>query len=100
ESWGFTVGDNMASRVGDICWFGPLKGIQKLFFHSPLLHLFVAGSEAYHDWYRWPVKDRWIFERWLKTTTWGKMFDTYGSPGGPDPSVGAEGQLLGKPANS
>lgn len=25
ESWNFTVGDNLASYVGDICWFGPLR---------------------------------------------------------------------------
>lgn len=25
ENWGFTVGDNVASRVGDLCWFGPLR---------------------------------------------------------------------------
>ena len=25
ERWNFSVGDNGASRVGDIMWFGPLK---------------------------------------------------------------------------
>ena len=58
ENWQFKVGDNMASHIGDICWFGPLKGIQSLLFHTPLVHVFVFGSESYHDWYRWPVKDR------------------------------------------
>src|SRR5512146_607556 len=48
ESWGFSVGDNAASKVGDFMWFGPLKGIQKLFFHTPLVHAFVLGSELYH----------------------------------------------------
>ncbi len=77
ESWNFSVGDNLASRAGDICWFGPLRGIQKLLFHTPLVHLFVFGSEAYHDWYRWPIKDRKIFENWLKTSPWGKLFLKY-----------------------
>jgi uncharacterized protein (DUF362 family) len=99
ESWGFSVGDNMASRVGDLCWFGPLKKIQKLLFHSPLLHLFVFGSESYHDWYRWPVKDRPIFENWLKTTTWGQLFDSYDSGAGSRPTVSPQSQPLGKPAN-
>ena len=45
-NWHFSVGDNLASRVGDVCWFGPLKRIQHLFFRSPLVHLFVAGSEC------------------------------------------------------
>jgi len=25
ESWGFKVGDNLASMAGDFIWFGPLK---------------------------------------------------------------------------
>ena len=79
ESWGFTVGDNAASKVGDFLWFGPLKGIQKLFFHTPLVHAFVAGSEFYHDYYRWPRKDQQVFEDWKRTTHWGKLFDAYGS---------------------
>jgi uncharacterized protein (DUF362 family) len=77
ENWHFTVGDNMASRAGDICWFGPLRGIQHLLFHTPLVHLFIFGSESYHDWYRWPFKDKKVFEHWLKTTPWGALFQDY-----------------------
>ncbi|MEZ4358798.1 MAG: DUF362 domain-containing protein [Kofleriaceae bacterium] len=77
ERWGFSVGDNGASMVGDLLWFGPLKRFQKLFFHTPLVNLFVAGSEAYHDYYRWPLKDRKIFESWLARTTWGQLFGEY-----------------------
>jgi len=77
ESWGFTVGDNLASRIGDFCWFGPLKKFQKLLFHSPLVHLFVFGSEAYHDWFRWPIKDRHVFEQWRQDTEWGRLFEKY-----------------------
>lgn len=77
ESWGFRVGDNMASRVGDLCWFGPLRSIQKLLFHTPLVYLFVFGSECYHDWYRWPRKDRRVYSEWLRTTDWGRLFAEY-----------------------
>ncbi len=77
ENWGFTVGDNAASRVGDALWFGPLKRFQKLFFHTPLVHLFVAGSEAYHDYYRWRRIDSKVFELWQRTTDWGKLFESY-----------------------
>jgi hypothetical protein len=77
QSWGFTVGDNAASRVGDVMWFGPLKRIQKLFFHTPLVNLFVAGSEFYHDFYRWPHKDRATFEKWKLDTHWGQLFSRY-----------------------
>ncbi|MBL9018210.1 MAG: DUF362 domain-containing protein, partial [Myxococcales bacterium] len=43
QRWGFSVGDNGASMVGDVMWFGPLKRFQKLFFHTPLVNLFVMG---------------------------------------------------------
>ncbi len=77
ESWGFSVGDNGASLVGDLLWFGPLKGMQKLFFRTPLVNVFIAGSEAYHDYYRWPLRDRRIFEDWKASTEWGKLFSRY-----------------------
>ncbi len=72
------MGDNAASKVGDVMWFGPLKKIQKVFFHTPLVNLFVAGSEIYHDFYRWPLKDRKTFEAWKASTEWGRLFDRYG----------------------
>jgi len=77
ERWGFQVGDNGASRVGDLMWFGPLKRFQKLFFHTPLVKLFVMGSEVYHDYYRWPLRDRKIFEGWKDDTRWGRLFAEY-----------------------
>lgn len=77
ESWGFQVGDNGASLVGDILWYGPLKGIQNLFFRTPLVNVFILGSEAYHDYYRWPLKDRRVFEHWKKETQWGQLFQKY-----------------------
>ncbi len=79
ESWGFRVGDNMASRVGDLLWFSPLKAIQNFFFRTPLVNLFILGSETYHDYFRWPVKDRRVFENWKKSTTWGRLFERYGN---------------------
>jgi hypothetical protein len=72
ENWGFSVGDNMASRVGDLCWFGSLRWAQRLLFQTPLVHLFVFGSECYHDWYRWPRKDKRVFTDWAMNTCWGR----------------------------
>lgn len=81
QRWGFSVGDNGASMIGDVMWFGPLKRFQKLFFHTPLVNLFVLGSEAYHDYYRWPLRDRKVFDRWRGETTWGHLFDRYQARG-------------------
>src|SRR5262249_4769124 len=78
ESWGFKVGKNLTRRVGgDLIWFGPLKRFQKLFFHTPLVNVFIAGSEVYHDYLRWPLSDKRTFDHWRKTTAWGAMFDQY-----------------------
>jgi uncharacterized protein (DUF362 family) len=77
ESWGFEVGDNGASKVGDLMWFGPMKRFQKIFFHTPLVNVFIFGSEAYHDYYRWPLKDKKTFETWKRDTSWGRLFGAY-----------------------
>jgi len=81
QSWGFEVGDNGASKVGDFMWFGPMKTFQKLFFHTPLVNAFIFGSEFYHDYYRWPLKDKRTFEDWQANTHWGRLFERYGREG-------------------
>jgi uncharacterized protein (DUF362 family) len=81
ESWGFQVGDNGASRVGDLLWFSPLKRFQNFFFRTPLVNVFIMGSEVYHDYYRWPMRDRRAFEEWLVNTEWGRMFQEYAKRG-------------------
>jgi len=77
ENWHFSVGDNIASRAGDLLWFGRLKRLQNIFFRTPLVNLFIFGSEFYHDYYRWPFRDHRVFKRWLKQTQWGKLFASY-----------------------
>jgi hypothetical protein len=89
ERWGFTVGDNGASVVGDLMWFGPMKPFQKLFFHTPMVNVFVLGSEVYHDYYRWPMRDRAVFEQWCANTGWGKLFTRYAREGTLAPSAAA-----------
>ncbi len=77
ESWGYTVGDNAASRVGDLLWFSPLKVLQKLFFHTPLVYLFVMGSFLYHDYIWWPFLGKKRQAEFRKTSPWGQLFDSY-----------------------
>jgi len=82
ENWHFHVGKNLV-RIGggDLIWFGPLKRFQKLFFHTPLVNGFILASDVYHDFYRWPLIDRRVFERWCETTEWGQMFLRYAQMG-------------------
>jgi hypothetical protein len=44
---------------------------------TPLVNLFILGSETYHDYYRWPLKDKRVFEAWTKKTAWGQHFLEY-----------------------
>ncbi|MEX2117771.1 MAG: DUF362 domain-containing protein [Bacteroidota bacterium] len=76
-NWNFSVGDNGASLVGDLLWFSPLKRLQNIFFRTPLVNVFILGSEIYHDYYRWPLKDQRIFRRWIKNSPWGHLFASY-----------------------
>jgi uncharacterized protein (DUF362 family) len=87
ESWGFHVGNNGVSLFGNLAWFGPLKGMQNLFFRTPMVHAFIFGSEAYHDYYRWPVRDRQVFEHWKAATPWGRLFNSYESKRAPAASA-------------
>jgi hypothetical protein len=41
------------------------------------VHAFILGSEAYHDYYRWPLKDEKVFLKWKAETPWGQLFRKY-----------------------
>ncbi len=73
----YKVGDNLASRAGDLLWFGPLKVLQKLFFHTPLVYLFVFGSFFYHDFLWWPTFGKARMKAFKEKSPWGKLFEEY-----------------------
>ena len=73
----FSVGDNFASRIGDFIWFGPLRGMQRLFFRTPLVYLFVFGSFFYHDYAWYPTIGRRRIERYKRTSKWMRLFEEY-----------------------
>jgi len=72
----FTVGDNLASRVGDLLWFGPLKRFQKFFFHTPFVYIFVFGSAVYHDYFWYPIFGKRVVKQ-FEVTKWGQLFKKY-----------------------
>jgi len=51
--------------------------VQNVLMRTPLVNLFILGSEVYHDYYRWPARDRAVFEGWLANTQWGSLFQQY-----------------------
>ncbi|MRS04706.1 DUF362 domain-containing protein, partial [bacterium] len=76
-NFGFSVGDNMASKVGDAIWFGELKALQKVLVRTPLVHLFIFGSYFYHDFVWWPLKGKKLQRNHALSTKWGKLFESY-----------------------
>jgi len=87
ESWGFQVGGTLHSFMGYLAWFGPTKVLQKAIFHTPLVHATNLFSEAFHDYYHWPLKERKIYERWLEASPWGHLFAKYAAEGAQAPST-------------
>ena len=75
----FSVGNNMAGKIGHAFWFSPLKKIQWLFFHTPLLYLFVFGSYLYHDFIWWPFIGKRILDVVQANTDFGRYFANYPS---------------------
>ncbi len=72
----FSVGNNLAGRVGRLIWYGPLQRFQRLFFHAPLLYLFIAGSYLYHDFVWWPLVGKRRMQA-IVSSPWGKFFANY-----------------------
>jgi len=87
ESWGFRVGATLHSFMGYLAWFGPTKVLQKAIFHTPLVHATNLFSEAFHDYYHWPLKEKRIYERWRAESPWGHLFAKYDAEGAQAPST-------------
>jgi len=77
ENWGFYTGNNAASRVGKVFWFGPLRWFQHLMFHTPIVYLFIVGSAVYHDRFWYPIFGRRVVNDWLANSCWGQLFANY-----------------------
>lgn len=75
----FSVGNNMAEKIGHAFLFGPLKKMQWLFFHTPIVYLFVFGSYLYHDFIWWPFVGKRILDVIQANTEFGMYFANYPS---------------------
>ncbi|MFH1692442.1 MAG: DUF362 domain-containing protein [Candidatus Omnitrophota bacterium] len=72
----FCVGENLASRFGKFFWFGLMKSLQRLFFRTPLVYLFVYASFFYHDYLWWLLIGS-ARQRKIGKTPWGRLFRKY-----------------------
>jgi hypothetical protein len=44
-----------------------------------LLYLGNFYSSFYHDILHWRLKEHRVYERWLRDSEWGQLFEQYGS---------------------
>lgn len=77
ERWNFEVGVNLGTGTGMLLWRSPLKFLQKLFFHTPLVNIFIWASETYHDVVWYPRKGKPVVNEWLENSPWGQLFQQY-----------------------
>ena len=77
EKWNFDVGVNLGTGVGMLLWRTPLKVFQKLFFHTPLVKIFIFASEFYHDRFWYPTKGKRVVDQWKQESHWGQLFEQY-----------------------
>jgi uncharacterized protein (DUF362 family) len=69
ENWRFSAGA------------GPgFERFQRFLMRIPLAQLLMLGAESYRDYLRWPLKERRVFEGWLRGTQWGRLFARYQRP--------------------
>ena len=87
ENWHFRVGGHLHSFMGWLTWYGPTKFLQKIVTRPPVVAIPILFSEVFHDYYHWPLKERKVYERWLRDSQWGHLFAKYGAEGAQAPST-------------
>jgi len=81
ENWEFKVGACFHTFAGWVTWFGPTKFLQKILTRPPLLYLGNFYSFFYHDILHWPIREKWVYKKWLKESEWGHLFEEYREKG-------------------
>ncbi len=94
ENWNFHIGNNAASSVGKLFWFGPLRWLQRLMFHTPVVYAFIVASALYHDRIWFPLKGKPVVRDYLRNSPWGRLFDAY------EPGLSGRNALSGELAES
>ncbi|MEA3345916.1 MAG: DUF362 domain-containing protein [Chloroflexota bacterium] len=77
QDWNFVQEDTFASWGQKMIYHGPLKPLEYLLLHTPLVPWAYFASRLYHDVYWYPFVGRKRVERAL-ATKWGRLFREYG----------------------
>jgi hypothetical protein len=93
--WGFRAKRSLVIWGDQMLRLGPLRFLEKIALHSPLVVWAPFASNAYHDWLWYPTVGKLKIAR-FRGSKWGRFFDSrYGG----DSRAGA-GQAAALPASS
>ncbi|MGD8374606.1 MAG: DUF362 domain-containing protein [Acidobacteriota bacterium] len=88
--FGFEVRRSLVIWGDQMLRKGPLRFLEKVALHSPLVVWAPMASNIYHDWLWYPTVGASIIRKFHRTK-WGRHFlDRYGRPGGSAASRAAE----------
>jgi uncharacterized protein (DUF362 family) len=84
-NFGFKVSRSLVIWGDQMLRLGPLRFLEHLALHSPLVVWAPFASNLYHDWLWYPTVGQWRIRK-FRRTTWGALAETYRRP----PSRGPE----------
>lgn len=76
ESWNFKVKQSLVIWGDQMVRKGPLRFLEKIILHSPLVMFASTASNIYHDWLWYPIKGKNVVHSFAQTE-WGKLFGKY-----------------------
>lgn len=83
-NFGFKVSRSLVIWGDQMLRRGPLRFLERLALHSPLMVWAPFASNVYHDWIWYPTVGQWRI-RAFRRTAWGALADSYRRPPSPGP---------------
>ena len=96
-NFGFEVKRSFVIYGDQMLRLGPLRFLEKVALHSPLVVWAPFASNVYHDLLWYPTVGRRRI-REFQQTEWGRLFDSYRTPPGPRPTANVAVNPASQPA--
>jgi uncharacterized protein (DUF362 family) len=77
ENWGFKTKRSLVIWGDQMIRKGPLRRLEGILLHSPLVVWAPFASNVYHDWLWYPTIGRRRIKKFMGTG-WGRLFQSYG----------------------
>lgn len=78
-NFGFRVSRSLVIWGDQMLRLGPLRFLERLLLHSPLMVWAPFASNLYHDWLWYPTVGQWRIRK-FRRTPWGELADSYRKP--------------------